>query len=100
MHGAALAIAGSALASVDLLHHRHRVHALGDAVAVPAMGTGDAVAVMQVVQDADARGFLAGIQVDEAGNVAAREIHVQAFLELADRAHPAVDVQQHLLVER
>jgi hypothetical protein len=39
-------------------------------VAVAAVRAGDAVAVAQVHHDAGADGLLAGIQVDEAGDVA------------------------------
>ncbi|MNR55411.1 hypothetical protein D3C85_1757780 [compost metagenome] len=61
MHRATLAIARAALLAVDLLHHRHRIDALGNAMAVAAVCAGDAVAIVQVVQNADARGFLARV---------------------------------------
>ena len=44
--------------------------------------------------------FFAGIQVNEAGNVAPAEVHVQPLLELADRAHRAVGLEQLLLGQR
>jgi hypothetical protein len=97
VHRAALAFARAALLAVDFLHHRDHVHALGDAVAVTAVRAGDAVAVAQVHHDPGARGLLAGIQVDEAGDVASREVDVQPLLELADRAHRAVGLEQLLL---
>ncbi|MNF11299.1 hypothetical protein D3C80_2124960 [compost metagenome] len=53
-----------------------------------------------MVQNADTRGFLTRIQVDEARDIATPEIHMQAFLEIADGAHLPVHRQQRLLVER
>ncbi|MDT4808274.1 hypothetical protein FQZ97_411350 [compost metagenome] len=65
-----------------------------------AVRAGNAVAIVQVVQDADARGLLTRVQVDEARDVATREVHMQALLEIADGAHLPVHRQQRLLVER
>jgi hypothetical protein len=53
VHGAALAVAAAGLAAVDLGHHLADVHAPGDAVAVPAVGAGDGVPVVEVAADAD-----------------------------------------------
>ena len=90
MHRAALAAAQAVLAAEDLVHHGRGVAALGDAVAVAAMGAGDAVAIGQMHAEADARGLLAGIEMHEARDVAGRELVVHALLELADRPHPVV----------
>ena len=70
------------------------VAALGDAVAVAAMGAGDVVDVGQVHAEADARGFLAGVEMDEARDVAGRELVVHALLELADHPHPVIGLEQ------
>ena len=94
MHRAALAAAQAFLAAEDLVHHATGVAALGDAVAVAAMGAGDAVDVGQMHAEADARGFLAGVEMHEARDVAGRELVVHALLELADRAHLVVRFEQ------
>ena len=94
MHRAALAAAQAVLAAEDLVHHRPRVAALGDAVAVAAVGAGDAVASCEVHAEADAGRLLAGVEMDEARDVAGRELLVHPLLELADRAHLVVGVQQ------
>ena len=64
------------------------------------MGRGDAVAVVQVHHDAGAGGFLAGIEMDEAGDVAGGELGVHALLELADGPHDPVGFEQLLFRQR
>src|SRR5437773_2399521 len=96
VHGAALAVAAAGLAAVDLGHHLADVHAPGDAVAVPAVGAGDGVPVVEVAADADGRRLLPRVQVDKPGDLAGRELRVHPFLELADGPHRPVDVQQVL----
>ena len=99
MHGAALAGAEAVLAAVDLRHHAVHVAALGDAVAVAAMGAGDAIAIVEVQAHADAACLLAGIEVHETGDFTGRELDVKAFLEFADRAHGPVSRQQFVSAE-
>jgi hypothetical protein len=41
--------------------------------------------------------FLAGVQVDEPGDLTRGELGVQALLEVADRAHHAIGLEQLLL---
>jgi hypothetical protein len=76
------------------VHHGTGVAALGDAVAVAAMGAGDAIDIGQVHAEAHARGFLAGVEMHEARDVAGRELVVHALLELADRPHLMVRFKQ------
>jgi hypothetical protein len=94
VHQAALTVARTALLAVNLLHHLDDVHALRDAVAMAAVRTGDAVAVVQVHHDAGGRGLLTGVQVHEPGDVTAREVDLQSLLELADGLHRPVGVKQ------
>ena len=75
------------------------VAALGDAVAVAAMGAGDVVVGRAVHADADGDRLLAGVEMHEARDVAGRELAVHALLELADRAHHPVGLEQLLLGE-
>ena len=94
MHRPALARARAAGLAVDLGHHLFHADALGDAVAMAAMGRGDAVMVLQVHHDADARGLFPGIEVHEPGDVAATEIDMQTFFELADGLHPPISLEE------
>ena len=87
VHRAALAAAQPVLAPEDLGHHGLGIAALGDAVAVAAVGRRDAVLVVQVQADADAGSFFARIQMDEPRDVAGGELVVNGVLELANQAH-------------
>ncbi len=80
----------------QFLHHADDVAALGDAVAVPAMGAGDVVLGPEMHAHADGRGFLAGIEMDEAGDAALRELLLHPLLEAADRHHAAIGPEQFL----
>ena len=99
MHRAALAAAQALLAAEDLGHHPVRVAPLGDAVAVAAMGGGDVVLVVQMQADADRGRLLAGIEMDEAGDVACRELLVDGVLERADGPHLPVRLEQFVAAE-
>ena len=63
-------------------------------MAVPAVGGRDGVAVVEVAAHAGGRGLLAGVEVDEAGDVAGGELLVHPLLEVADGAHRPVGVEQ------
>ena len=63
------------------------VAALGDAMAVAAMGGGDDVALVEMQAHADAGGLLAGIEMHEARNASRRELVVHRVLEVPDRPH-------------
>ena len=93
MHRAALAAAQAILAAEDLGHHGLGIAPLGDAVAVAAVGRGDAVLVAQVQADADTGRLLAGVQMDETRNVAGREFLMHGVLELANQAHLPVRLE-------
>jgi hypothetical protein len=99
VHGAALAPAQALLAAEDLEHHAELVAALGDAVAVAAVRAGDVVAVVQVHAKPHPGRLLAGVEVDEARDVARRELLVDGVLELPDHPHAAVGLQQVLAAE-
>ena len=83
----------------QLLHHHDEVAALGDAVAVPAMGAGDVILRAEMLAHADGGGLLAGIEMHKTGNAALRELVLHPFLELADRRHAAIGVEQFLAVQ-
>ncbi|MNN15015.1 hypothetical protein D3C81_1281100 [compost metagenome] len=100
MHRAALALADAGLLAVDLGHHPVHIDALGDAMAVAAVVGGNAVLVVQMGHHPGGAGFLAGIEVDEAGNFAGGELHMQALLEGADGAHDPVGMEELFGIQR
>ena len=87
VHGAALAVAQAFLASPDLLHHPFDIAALGEAMAVAAMGRDDLVSVGQMLANAHRDGFLPAIKVGETGDLAALDLFMKTFLEFADQLH-------------
>ena len=69
-------------------------------MAVPAVRGRDGVAVgIEVCAHAGGRCLLARVQVHETGDVAGRELVVDAVLEGSDGSHGAVHVEQLGLVE-
>ncbi len=70
MHRASLAAAQPGFLGEELLHHRGRVAAFGDAVAVPAVGAGDVIPRPEMTAYANRCGLLARIKMDKAGNAA------------------------------
>src|SRR5262252_4225292 len=94
VHRTALAAAQAAVPGKQLLHHRLDVAALGDAMAMAAMGAGDVVAVAEVHAHADRRGFLAGVEVNEARDVAGGKFLLHPVLEGANGAHVAIGADQ------
>src|SRR5260370_39713463 len=85
VYRAALAATEAALLAEQLLHHAADVAALGDRMAVPAMRAGDVVLGSKVLADADRRGFLAGVEMDKAGDAALGEFLLKPRLEPRDR---------------
>ena len=63
-------------------------------MAMAAMGAGDPVAVVELQAEADRRGFLAGIEVNETRYLAGGEFRVHPILEFADRAHGGIGFEQ------
>ena len=67
MHRTSPAPAGAGCLAVQLRHDRTQLHALGDGVAVAAVGGGDVVVTFQGGAHAGGDGLLADIGVDETG---------------------------------
>src|SRR4029077_20629113 len=99
VHRAALAAAQPALLGEELLHHQRGVAALGDAVAMAAMGAGDIVPGPEMGADADGGGLLAGIEMDKARDAALGELFLHPLLEAADRRHVAIRLQQFVALQ-
>ena len=92
VHRPAHALADAGSFAPDLGHHRPRITALGEEVAVAPVRARDAVPVAQVRTNADRDGLLADVQVDGARQLALRRVRAETLLRAAD--------QQHLLVHR
>ena len=92
MHRAAAALAKSGLLAEDFRHHAVDIRALGDAVAVAAVGGLNHVVVAQRGAHAGGNGLFTDVGVGEAGDLAGEEVVLDALLELADRAHGLVEL--------
>ena len=88
MHRAAAPLAVAALAAEELGEHRLELGALGDAMAVAAMGRGDAIGVAERHAGADRRRLLPDRQMHRAVAQAADIRIFGRFLETADAMHP------------
>src|SRR5690606_34305159 len=95
----ALALAQAVATAVDLLHHGLDVAALGDAMAVPAMGRNDEVVAFEIFADADGDRFLTRIEMGEARDLAGHDLRMQTFLEHADRLHLTIGPGQLVTTE-
>ena len=94
VHRAAAAPVGSLVPGHQLGEHAHGIQALGQAVAVAAVGGGDDVVGAQRPARADGRRLLADGEVDEAGDQAVAVELGDPLLEAADQHHAALHLQQ------
>src|SRR5687767_12959426 len=100
MHGATLALTQAALPAENFKHHGIDVAALGDGMAVAAMRAGNIVdLLLQLLADADGARLLPGIKMNEARDLAIAEFDMKPLLELTDRLHLAVGLQQFFPAE-
>ena len=96
VHRAALAVAGAAGAAEQLSHHRQWIGALGQSVAVAAMGAGNQVGPAQIAADAGRDRFLTDRQMRSAGDQPFLGGPVGGFLEGADARHRGVETKDSL----
>jgi hypothetical protein len=68
-------------------------------VAVAAVGRDDLVIGREMLAHADRDGFLAAVEVGEAGDFAGLDVNVETFFELADDFHLAIGSQQLVAAE-
>ena len=94
VHRAAAAGAGAGRLAVELGHHRADADALGDGVAVAAVGRGDQVARFERGAAAGRHRFLADIGMGEAGHLAREVVGEDALLEEPDAHHRPVHRDQ------
>jgi hypothetical protein len=92
VHGAALALAVPGLTPIELGHHAVEIGALGDAMAVAAMGGDDAVVRRERRAHPDCHRLLADIAMHHAVDPASHIVGRGALLEAADGEH----LPQHL----
>ena len=96
VHRAAAAAAHAGGLPVELGHQPVEADALGDRVAVPAVGRRDVVVATQRGADTGGDGLLADVDVDEAGQLAGEEELLHALLEQADPHHRPVQVEHRV----
>ena len=99
VHRAALAAAVAGGLAEELGEHAVDGRALGQAVAVPAVGAGDVVVPAQGFADADGDGLLADVQVRQPGHFRRDVQLVDLLFEEADLQHLLVQVQPVLDVK-
>ena len=87
VHRAAAAAAIAVFLAEELGEHQLRIGALGDAMAMAAMGRGDVVGLAQRHGGADRARLLADRQMHRAVDQAAHIGFLGAFLEAADEIH-------------
>ena len=98
MHGAAAAAADAVGLAEQFGHDALRISALGQRVAMPAMCRGDPVRAAEMGADADAGGFLADIEVQEARGFTLAAGDLGDAFELAEQYHLLEQVDQDLAV--
>ena len=96
VHGAAVAVAAALDLAVELGHDLVRMRALGDRVAVRAVGRRDHVALLERAARAHRDRLLADGDVEEAGQLAGAEALLDLLLESPDEEHLPKEVLQAL----
>ena len=99
VHGAAAAAADAGLLGEQLGHHQADILALGDGVAVAAVGGDDIVVRVEGGDGADGDGFLADGQVHGAVDLAERELVKGGLLEGTNQEHLPEQVEEAGAVE-
>ena len=90
VHLTGTAGADAVLTAHQLCHHGVDISALGDQVAVAAVGRGDIVFLGQSLADAGSNSFLTDIHMHVADNDALLEVSNSTFLKHTDQPHHAV----------
>ena len=99
VHRAALALAVARLLAQQLGEHQVRGRALGQAVAVTAVGAGHIVVGVQGLAHAHSDGFLADVQMRQPRHQRAGIEIVDPFLEQPDRHHLPVEADQLVVAD-
>ncbi len=99
VHGAAAPAGGAVAPPVQLGHQRVRRDALGQRMAVPAMGAGDPVGRPQMRADADRARLLADIEMQEARRLACPAGDLRRQLKPAQQHHLLIQAQHRRGIE-
>ena len=94
VHRAALALAQTFAAAPDFGHHAVQLAALGQAMAMAAMGGDDLVLDIEVLAHAHGHRFLPAIEVGETSDLAGLDFEMEALLEFADHLHLTIGALQ------
>ena len=100
MHRAAAAAADAVGLAEELGHHTAGIGALGQRVAVAAMGRGHPVGRAQMRADADAGRLLADVEMQEARRLALAAGDLRHAFEAAQQHHPLEEVEQDFAVRQ
>ena len=96
VHRAAAALAVAGRLAHQLGHHLVELAALGDEVAVAAVGRGDLVVIAQRGAHTGRDRLLADVEVEEAGKLGGLGEPARRFFEESDPHHAAVQVHLHV----
>ena len=99
MHRAAAAAAAAVALAEQLGHQDVGIHALGERVAVAAMGRGDPVGRPQMRAGADGGRLLADVEMQEAGRLALAAGDLRHALEAPEQQHLLVKMEKERDVE-
>ena len=94
MHRAAASAAAAVALAEQLGHQDVGIHALGERMAMAAMGRGDPVGRPQMRADADGGRLLADIKVQEAGRLALAAGDLRDAFEAPQQHHPLIEIDQ------
>ncbi len=98
VHAPAPAVAVAVDSAIQFGEHPAKVRALGDRMAMPAVGGGDLVFVPQRADRASGDRLLPDVEMQETGQRAGLHQPTGLGLEHPDAHHPAVQVQEHARV--
>ena len=99
MHGAAAALRITRLFGEQLSHHQLGIPALGQAMAMAAVGTGDVIADFEGRANTNGAGLLTNRQMNKAGQLTLFIFSRCGLLKIANAAHVAVHAKYCLLVQ-
>src|SRR5581483_6890412 len=94
MHRAALSAAGTTGSTKEFSHHSVDIAALGNTMAMAAVGRGNVVVVLKVHADADRARFLSRIEVRIAGNIAGPHLLHDTLFEPTNHSHGSIGLDE------
>ena len=94
VHGAALALAVTGGTAKELGHHAIDIGALGNAVAVAAVGAGDVIRVLQVRADGHPHAFFTDVGMQGSHHLTLAGLVFRLLLEQAYAPHALIHVEE------